>query len=94
MVNGLKLKDSSKVISGSTNQTATSSLQEPVFSLSAAKWRNTETSVVSFESISLRFVIYLKITSKFHKTVTLCNIFLSFFVEWPIFILRLSKKLY
>lgn len=55
MVNGMKLKDSSKVISGSTIQTAMSSLHEPVFSLSATKWRNTETSVVSFESINLRF---------------------------------------
>lgn len=59
MVNGMKLKDSSKVIGGSSNQTATSSLHEPVFSFDAAKWRNTETSLVSFESISLRFVIFL-----------------------------------
>lgn len=75
MVSGLKLKDSSKVISGSTNQTATSSLHDPVFSLSAAKWRNTETSVVSFESINLRFVIFLKITSRFYKSVSPCDIF-------------------
>ncbi|XP_057796881.1 intermembrane lipid transfer protein VPS13 isoform X2 [Salvia miltiorrhiza] len=62
MVNGMKLKDSSKLISGSTNQTATSSLHEPVFSLGAAKWRNTETSLVSFESISLRMAdLYLEI---------------------------------
>ncbi|KAH6809791.1 hypothetical protein C2S51_027574 [Perilla frutescens var. frutescens] len=56
VVNEMKLKDSSKVIS------ASSSLHEPVFSLGAAKWRNTETSLVSFESINLRIAdLYLEI---------------------------------
>ncbi|XP_042063836.1 uncharacterized protein LOC121807630 isoform X2 [Salvia splendens] len=58
MVNGMKLKD----ISGSTNQTTTSSLYEPVLFLGAAKWRNAETSLVSFESITLRMAdLYLEI---------------------------------
>lgn len=59
MVNQMKLKDSnSKFISGSTNQIASSNVHEPVFSLGVAKWRNTDVALVSFESISLRFVLY------------------------------------
>lgn len=70
MVNQMKLKDSSaKLISGSMNQIASSNLHEPVFSLGVAKWRNTDTSLVSFESISLRFVIFLKITSRIHMAI-------------------------
>lgn len=65
MVNQMKLKDSNtKLISGTTNQIASSNLHEPVFSLGVAKWRNTDGALVSFESISLRLVIFLKITLK------------------------------
>lgn len=77
VVNEMKLKDSSKVIGGNMNQIASSSLHEPVLSLGAAKWRNTDTSLVSFESISLRFVIFLRIISKLHKAIYL-NVFPSF----------------
>ena len=89
MVNGMKLKD----ISGSTNQTATSSLYEPVLFLGASKWRNAETSLVSFESITLRFAVFLKITFRLNKAISLNTVFLSF-AEWQICILRLSKKSY
>lgn len=88
MINGMN----SKLISGSTNQTATSSFHEPVFSLCAAKWRNTETSLVSFESINLRSLIFLKFTFRLYKAI-FRNVFPSL-AEWQIFILRLSKKLY
>lgn len=60
MVNGMKLTD----ISGSTNQTASN---EPVLFLGAAKWRNAETSLVSFESITLRFVVFLRLLLEFTR---------------------------
>ncbi|KAG8383675.1 hypothetical protein BUALT_Bualt04G0038500 [Buddleja alternifolia] len=50
VVNQIKFKDNS----GSTSaHIAASNLHEPVFSLTVAKWRNTDASLVSFESISL-----------------------------------------
>ncbi|KAK4437331.1 Vacuolar protein sorting-associated protein 13 [Sesamum alatum] len=63
VANQMKSKDNSaKLISGSTSQIASSNLHEPVFSLAVAKWRNTDTSLVSFESISLRIAdFYLEI---------------------------------
>ncbi|KAL6580643.1 hypothetical protein OROMI_008667 [Orobanche minor] len=56
LINQMKFKDddSLKLNSGSVSQIASSNLHEPVFSLAVAKWRNTDTSLVSFESISLR----------------------------------------
>ncbi|KAI3467952.1 hypothetical protein Pfo_024615 [Paulownia fortunei] len=63
VVNQMKFKDNgAKLISGSMSQIASSNLPEPVFSLDVAKWRNTDTSLVSFEYISLRISdIYLEI---------------------------------
>ncbi|KAG8380914.1 hypothetical protein BUALT_Bualt06G0066200 [Buddleja alternifolia] len=59
VVNQIKFKDNS----GSTSShIAASNLHEPVFSLAVAKWRNTDPSLVSFESISLRIAdFYLEI---------------------------------
>ncbi|XP_011075732.1 uncharacterized protein LOC105160162 isoform X3 [Sesamum indicum] len=61
--NQMKSKDNSaKLLSGSTSQIASSNLHEPVFSLAVAKWRHEDTSLVSFESISLRIAdFYLEI---------------------------------
>lgn len=54
-LNPMKLKDNSaKLMSGSISQIASLNLHEPVFSLAIAKWRNTDASMVSFESINLR----------------------------------------
>ncbi|KAL3650642.1 hypothetical protein CASFOL_007045 [Castilleja foliolosa] len=55
LVNQMKFKENSeKTKRGDASQVATSDLHEPVFSLTVAKWRNNDTSLVSFESISLR----------------------------------------
>ncbi|PIN06335.1 hypothetical protein CDL12_21114 [Handroanthus impetiginosus] len=63
VVNQMKFKDNSKKLtSGSMSRIASSNLHEPVFSLAVAKWRNTDTSLVSFESIGLRIAdFYLEI---------------------------------
>lgn len=45
--------DNTRFISESELQIA-DSLCDPVFTLAAAKWRNTDTSLVSFEYISLK----------------------------------------
>ncbi|KAL6541687.1 hypothetical protein OROGR_011173 [Orobanche gracilis] len=56
LINQMKFKDddSLKLNNVSASQIASSNLHEPVFSLAVAKWRNTDTSLVSFESISIR----------------------------------------
>ncbi|KAK6160539.1 hypothetical protein DH2020_003920 [Rehmannia glutinosa] len=55
LVNQMKFRDNSaKLNGGGVSQIASSDLHEPVISLAVSKWRNTDTSLVSFESICLR----------------------------------------
>ncbi|XP_073032093.1 intermembrane lipid transfer protein VPS13 isoform X2 [Primulina eburnea] len=63
IVNHLKSKgNSTNLIGGKIGQTISTNLNEPVFLLTVAKWRNSDTSLVSFESISLRISnFYLQI---------------------------------
>ncbi|KAK4403231.1 Vacuolar protein sorting-associated protein 13 [Sesamum angolense] len=62
VANQMKSKDNSAKLLSGTSQIASSNLHEPVFSLAVAKWRNEDTSLVSFESISLRIAdFYLEI---------------------------------
>ncbi|KAL3830664.1 hypothetical protein ACJIZ3_019466 [Penstemon smallii] len=63
VLNQMKFKDNSrKVMNGDMPQVPPSNLHEPVFSLAISKWRNNDTSLVSFESISLRIAdFYLDI---------------------------------
>lgn len=52
----MRIKDSSTMVqSESVTQVASDSPFEPVFCLAAAKWRNKDISLVSFEYISLRY---------------------------------------
>ncbi|OVA10906.1 Vacuolar protein sorting-associated protein 13 domain [Macleaya cordata] len=50
----MKNKDGSSKMNENAMQAASDSSREPIFCLAAAKWRNKETSLVSFEYISLR----------------------------------------
>ncbi|XP_051121162.1 uncharacterized protein LOC127244726 [Andrographis paniculata] len=61
--NQMKLRDNNaKLMTGSMSQIAYSNLHEPVLCLAVGKWRNTDASLVSFESISLRVAdFYLEI---------------------------------
>lgn len=63
IVNHLKSKDNStNLIGGKLAQTVFTNLNEPVVLLTVAKWRNSDASLVSFESISLRISnFYLQI---------------------------------
>ncbi|EPS68891.1 hypothetical protein M569_05875, partial [Genlisea aurea] len=62
-VNQIKVKENSvKLISGNGSKLLPTSLDNAVFSLAVSKWRNTDASLVSFETISLRMAdFYLEI---------------------------------